>query len=146
MNWKIAQSIYNKIIAKCPKETLNNNQKKVAENYSLRMSNARSATMSEHEIGGTTGFRIVSQNYETAKRMNLAGGIKFINFNTEQERYNAWQSYLTKFARFCVMLDESTKLAPYMDDYTEPWTDERFKRYFGLTDIEWQLIDTVIKD
>ena len=146
MNWKIAQSIYNKIISKCPIGTLNTNQKKNPINYSLRMSIARYATMSEHEIGGTTGFRLVSQNYENAKKTHLAGGIKFINFSSETERYNAWQSYLTKFARFCVMLDESTKLAPYMGDYTEPWTDERFKQYFGLTDIEWQLIDTVIKD
>ena len=54
-------------------------------------------------------------------------------------------SYHTKFSKFCISLDESTKLAPYMGDYTEPWTDERFKQYFELTDIEWQLIDTVIK-
>ena len=144
MKWKIVQSIYNKIIVKCPVETLNTGQKRNPENYSLRMSTARSATMSEHEIGGTTGFRLVSRNYETACRTNLAGGIKFLNFNSEQERYNAWQSYLTKFARFCVMIDESTKLAPYMDDYSEPWTDKRFKEYFGLNDIEWQLIDMVI--
>ena len=73
MNWKIAQSIYNKIISKCPIGTLNANQKKNPINYSLRMSIARSATMSEHEIGGTTGFRLVSQNYETAKKTHLAG-------------------------------------------------------------------------
>ncbi|MGD7646364.1 hypothetical protein, partial [Ralstonia pseudosolanacearum] len=119
-------------------------QKKNPANYSLRMSTARSATMSEHEIGGTTGFRLVSQNYATAKRTNLAGGIKFLNFDTDIERYNAWQSYLTKFARFCVALDESTKYAPYMSDYTQPWTDQRFFDYFELDNLEQQLINTVI--
>lgn len=88
---------------------------------------------------------LVSKNYSTAIQTTLSNNIRFLNFNTEQERYNAWQSYLTKFARFCICMDESTKLAPYMGDYTEPWTDERFKQYFELTDIEWQLIDTVIK-
>ena len=88
----------------------------------------------------------VSTNYKTACAGKPSGHTRFLNFSSETERYNAWQSYLTKFARFCICMDESTKLAPYMGDYTEPWTDERIKQYFGLTDIEWQLIDTVIKD
>jgi len=144
-HYEIARSIYHKVIAKCPQGTYISKLQKLPQNFSLRMSTARSATMSEHTDGGTTGFRLVSQNYSTAQRTNNAGGIAYINFNTEQERYNAWQSYLTKFARFCVCIDESTKLAPYMEDYREPWTDERFKQYFELTDIEWQLIDTIIK-
>lgn len=152
MNWKIAQSIYNKIISKCPIGTFNNVVVKNAQNYSLRFCLTRrfTTTCAEGALEGRRDprnfYKIVSMNYTTARQQHLAGGIKFINFSSETERYNAWQSYLTKFARFCVMIDESTKLAPYMDDYSEPWTDERFKEYFGLTDIEWQLIDTVIKD
>ena len=151
MKWEIAKSICNKITNKYPIELLKNNFCVNPQTYSLRICNTRDTTSApgrnNHNGGsGGTGYRIVSKNYETAKKTHSAGGIKFLNFNTEQERYNAWQSYLTKFARFCIMLDESIKLAPYMDDYTEPWTDERFKQYFGLTDIEWQLIDTVIKD
>ena len=88
----------------------------------------------------------MSQYYTTVCSTKYAKNVRYLNFNSEQERYNAWQSYLTKFARFCIMLDESTKLAPYMNNYTEPWTDKRFKEHFKLTDIEWQLIDTVIKD
>jgi glucuronate isomerase len=30
-------------------------------------------------------------------------------------------------------MDESVKLAPYMGDYTKPWTNARFCEYFGIT-------------
>lgn len=99
----------------------------------------------EHDPNGTASFKLVCTQYNSAIQNHVCGHVRFLNFNTEEERYDAWQSYLTKFARFCICMDESTKLAPYMGDYTEPWTDERFKQYFELTDIEWQLIDTVIK-
>lgn len=153
MNWKIAQSIYNKIISKCPIGTFNNTVVKTPNNYSLRFCLSRATTQTP-TMGNKTGgqmrieeaFKITSKHYDVAKRTNPGSVNKFLNFNTEQERYNAWQSYLTKFARFCVMIDESTKLAPYMGDYTEPWTDKRFKEYFELTDIEWQLIDRIISE
>lgn len=145
MNWKIAQSIYNKITNKCPIGKLNNASERPDINkFSMKYYVARSHVSVGINPGGCTHYRIVSQNYTTTCQNQVTSGAKFLNFNTEQERYNAWQSYLTKFARFCVMLDESTKLAPYMDDYSEPWTDKRFKEYFELTDIEWQLIDKVI--
>lgn len=99
-----------------------------------------------HDLNGTQLYLLMSKYYTTAIQVNLSQNVRFLNFNSEIERKNAWMSYHTKFSKFCISLDESTKLAPYMDDYTEPWTDERFKQYFGLTDIEWQLIDTVIKD
>lgn len=142
MNWKIAQSIYNKIISNCPQGTYQQQLTKTPiTNYPL--SSRYGCFFCD---GNSAHDYNVSTNYKTACAGKPSGHTRFLNFSSETERYNAWQSYLTKFARFCVMLDESTKLAPYMDDYTEPWTDERFKQYFGLTDIEWQLIDTVIKD
>ena len=151
---KIVVSIWYKIKEKNPLQKFNSIlTKEPISNFPLRICIIRDTIhtpFGHHKTGGVIkiedAFKIVSKNYTTATNIKLAAGVKFLNFNTEQERYNAWQSYLTKFARFCICMDESTKLAPYMGDYTEPWTDERFKQYFGLTDIEWQLIDTVIKD
>ena len=151
MKWEIAQSICNKIISKNIFDILKTKLSKTPEQYSLRMCITRTTTTwpwcrAEHGVQVTEGntFKIVSSIQTTAFSTRPAASIKYLNFSSEIERYNAWQSYLTKFARFCVMLDESTKLAPYMDDYTEPWTDKRFKEHFELTDIEWQLIDKVI--
>ena len=145
MKWEIVKSIFNKVTSKCPQGKMQQICTKIPQtDYALQIHYGVKMGVSNHN---PNGVQIpVCATYELATRNHICGHVRFLNFNTEQERYNAWQSYLTKFTRFCVMLDESTKLAPYMDDYTEPWTDERFKQYFGLTDIEWQLIDTVIKD
>lgn len=144
--WQYVQSIYQKLITKCPVGTLKNATVKPNNMlFPLKYYITRFATSDHNDNGGNNGFRICSQNYNTAIQATIVAGAKFLNFNTEQERYNAWQSYLTKFARFCIAMDESTKLAPYMDDYTQPWTDERFKEYFELTDEEWKVIDETIK-
>lgn len=146
--YEIVKNIYNKVAAKNPLGTLNSVWTKSPNTqYTVRIYPTRERLQgNEHDPNQTALYKLVSMVYATNCQQNLASCVRFLNFNTEQERHNAWQSYLTKFARFCICMDESTKLAPYMDDYTEPWTDERFKQYFGLTDIEWQLIDTVIKD
>lgn len=138
---EIVKNIYKKVITKCPVGTFRNMTEKTANNYSL--STYYGVSFDERK---GTNLMVCSPNATTAFSTNTGIHTRFLNFNTEQERYNAWQSYLTKFARFCIAMDESTKLAPYMEDYREPWTDERFKQYFELSDIEWQLIDTVIKD
>lgn len=138
-NWKIARSIYNKITSKCPTGTYQSKLQLNPGMFGLRQKYGVAWCTHGNEIP-------VSNNYTTATTRTTGGHVRFLNFNTEQERYNAWQSFLTKFVRFCVMLDESTKLVPYMSSYIEPWTDKRFKEHFELTDVEWQLIDTVIKD
>ena len=145
-HWKIVRSIYYKLVAKCPEGTLRTQFTKVPSGFSLRcLPEARMCGECSHDPNATGGFLLVSKNYLTAKSTNAAVNVRYLNFDTEQERYNAWQSYLTKFARFCICMDESTKLAPYMGNYTQPWDDQRFYAYFGLTQPEIQLIETVIK-
>ena len=34
---------------------------------------------------------------------------------------------------------------PFMNDYTKPWTDDRFKKYFKLTKEEWNNIENIMK-
>lgn len=152
-HWKIVKSIYDKVVAKCPQGTFDASlNKSVSSNYPLRICITHNTVKYPIGTGKTGGainlkdaFKITSKHYATATKTTVAAGIKFLNFNTEVERYNAWQSYLTKFARFCISMDESSKLAPYMVNYTQPWDDQRFYAYFGLTQPEIQLIETVIK-
>lgn len=151
-HWKIVKSIWQKVEAKNPQGTLSAHlTTSPVSQYTVRMCITRrfvttcSEGASEAKRDPKNFYKIVSMNFNTMIRQDKAGGIHFLNFNTDVERYNAWQSYLTKFARFCICMDESTKLAPYMDDYTQPWDDQRFYAYFGLTQPEIQLIETVIK-
>ena len=105
MNWKIAQSIYNKIISNCPQGTYQQQLTKTPiTNYPL--SSRYGCFFCD---GNSAHDYNVSTNYKTACAGKPSGHTRFLNFSSETERYNAWQSYLTKFARFCVMLDESTK-------------------------------------
>lgn len=140
-NWEIVKSIYCKIITKCPEGTFMANQVKNPQGFALRTYYGISVQKDGRK---TICDRPVPITYNKAIIMSTGLHVRFLNFTTDMERYNAWQSYFTKFARFCFILDESMKLSPYMNNYTKPWTDERFKQYFELTDIEWQLIDTVI--
>lgn len=143
-HWKIVKSIWQKVEAKNPVGKIRGMFSKTPSGFSLRCL-PEAQLSGQHSTGGSTGFRMVSRDYNTVCSQKFAQNVRFLNFNTDVERYNAWQSYLTKFARFCICMDESTKLAPYMNNYTQPWDDQRFYEYFGLNKIEIQLIETVIK-
>lgn len=153
-NWKIVQSIYNKVITYCYNKTngfktpWKLHQIKTDEPNSLFA--LRIAWGGTFDIaranGGSRNNRLVSTNYQTSCNQTPGTNVRFLNFTTDQERYNAWQSYLTKFARFCIAMDDSTKLAPYMDNYQQPWDDQRFYQHFGLTDTEIWVIENTIKD
>lgn len=144
-HWKTVKSIWEKVEAKNPIGKIRGMFSKTPSGFSLRCLPEANVSSSGGHDKNATNRGLVSYNYETVKSTAHATNVRYLNFNTEEERYNAWQSYLTKFARFCICMDESTKLAPYMDNYTQPWDDQRFYEYFGLNKIEIQLIETVIK-
>jgi len=122
--------------------------------FPLKYYITRAVTSDANTKGGNKGFRLVTKVQSTAFDGKTGAGCKFLNFNTAITRNNAWESYLTKFSRFCIAMDESIKLALYMDDYTEPWTNKRFCDYFGITgyiddehavhNSEWETILNVI--
>lgn len=151
--WKIVKSIYDKVITKYSQGNFDLQLNKITtSNYPLRICITHNTVKYPIGTGKTGGvikledaFKITSKHYTTATKTTVAAGVKFLNFNTENERKNAWASYLTKFTRFCIAMDESTKLAPYMNDYTKPWDDKRFYEYFGLTDEEIDVIEKTIK-
>ncbi len=73
-----------------------------------------------------------------------------IKFNTETELENFIESTKTKFFRYLVYemhrdVHVPNKYLPFMEDYTEPWTDERFYEYFKLTPEEIKTIEDTIK-
>lgn len=145
-SWKIVKSIYEKVVAKCPVGTYQSKlTKNPKTNFALRQ-NYGMAFSDHNSNGGCNGFRCVRQFFNSCLATTENPHVRFLNFATEQERYNAWQSYLTKFARFCVAMDESTKLVPYMDNFQQPWDDQRFYQHFGLTAEEIWVIENTIKD
>lgn len=138
---KMLENIMNKIITKCPMNTFVCAQKKNPEKYALRTFYG----ISVQKDGRTTVCdRPVPANYSKACISTIGLHVRFLNFNTDNERFNAWQSYFTKFARFCFLVDETMKYSPYMNDYTQPWTDQRFFDHFELDALEQQFINTVI--
>ncbi len=83
------------------------------------------------------------------------------HFNTEVEAVNFENSLATTFYHFIVLhtkWNQHTpfKYLPYMQDYTQPWTDKRFCEYFGITgyiddehaesNSEWEIILNAMKD
>ena len=59
----------------------------------------------------------------------------YIEFETENEAKNwclSWNSNFLRFAQIIQSIDGNRrcKYTPYMEDYTKPWTDERYCEYF----------------
>ena len=72
-----------------------------------------------------------------------------IKFDSEYEAYNFIHSYDTVFAKIVHLYSVTgvniNKLnILWMKDYTQPWTDERFKDYFNITDEEWKEIEEIM--
>lgn len=73
------------------------------------------------------------------------GGAHF-EFDTEDERKNFYSCYNSQFMQwYCNLIntDHHTHCSkiPYFNDFTKPWTNEMFKKYFDLTDEEWSRIE-----
>jgi len=72
-----------------------------------------------------------------------------IKFETENELENFINSIGTKFFRYymskihiCIQVYQ--QYIPFMNDYTEPWTDKRFYEYFNITEDEQEIIEKEI--
>ena len=84
-----------------------------------------------------------------------------IKFDTEIEAKNFENSTKTIFYKYIfstMKIDSHTpfQYLPYMQDYTQPWTDKRFCEYFGITGYidddhavpgsEWEIILNTMKE
>ncbi len=73
-----------------------------------------------------------------------------IKFVSEAELNNFIKCTETKFWKYLILnlqysMSVPNKYLPFMEDYTEPWTDERFYEYFKLTPEEIKTIEDTIK-
>ena len=73
-------------------------------------------------------------------------------FKTKAETENALQYITTRFFRFLVLLIKNTQDAPKrvysfvpMQDFSEPWTDEKLYKKYGLTADEISFIESMIR-
>lgn len=98
---------------------------------------------------------ITSKKYEKALAVKYGKRPQDVNtlaFDTENERKNFYDSTFTIFYKFLISLCRDGQTAtscyyalPVMDDYTEPWTDERFYQFFNITKEEQAFIEETMK-
>ena len=105
-----------------------------------------------HGHQGTKDFYdFVSPIIEVAKSKKASSGHHTVNFSTEKEATNFFNSLCTKFYRFinkCIKFDMNVpwRYAPYLGDYTHPWTDKDLYEYFDLTPEEIYIIESEIDE
>ena len=95
-------------------------------------------------------YEFTSPRLDVAKSKKTSCGHRTVNFETEDESINFFNSLQTKFYKFinvCIKRDMHVhwKYAPWLGDYTHPWTDEDLYKYFELTDDEIAIIEDEIK-
>lgn len=103
--------------------------------------------------GERTEFDIVTPQYKFVKDLRPED-------MTESEFINWHRSCATKFMKYCNFLTRrgcgiKARFLPYMQDYTKPWDDKRFCKYFGITGFisdteaepnsEWEIILNTMK-
>jgi len=74
-----------------------------------------------------------------------------IKFNTKNEAENFINSTFTEVFQFFNYLTKTDqhihfKYLPFMDDYSKPWTNERFKKYFNLSEDQMDFIMNTMKE
>jgi hypothetical protein len=72
-----------------------------------------------------------------------------IKFNTENEAQNFYDSWKTQFSRWLsrrFLFDQHIQLQflPWMEDYTKPWDDIRFYKYFNIMPDEQKIIEAMM--
>ena len=89
-------------------------------------------------------FDICTPQYELMKGRRPAS-------MKESDFINWHNSCNTKFMKYCNLLTRQgchlcPQYLPFMGDYSQPWTDERFYEYFKLTKEEINIIETTMKE
>ena len=108
--------------------------------------------MGHGHVGSADYYDLISPKKELARRTNvkhngnIGTGLGTANFNTDVEAENFRLSLGTTFVKFCVSLVKTNIRNPYcaiplMHDYIEPWTDERFYKFFNITPDEQKVIE-----
>ena len=178
-NYKNCENdIIDRILSIMPDNMSNHLQMSIPNNWSLVMSmmvggsGGRLATCSSwnseydkyvyHNNKNNNG-----QTYEEYRKSKCWGNVKpraeacHFEFATEDELRNFYNALQSKFFRYVftaslVDVNVHPEFYPYMQDYTQPWTDKRFCEYFGITgyiddenaepNSEWEIILNTMKE
>ena len=95
-------------------------------------------------------YELTSPRLDVAKSKKTSCGQHTVNFETEEESINFFNSLQTKFYKFinvCIKRDMHVhwQYIPWLSDYTHPWTDNDLYKYFNLSDDEIRIIEDEIK-
>ena len=100
--------------------------------------------------GNKDFYEFASPRLDVAKSKKTSCRQHTVNFETEEESINFFNSLQTKFYKFinvCIKRDMEIpwQYTPWLDDYTHQWTDDDLYQYFELTDDEIKIIESEIK-
>lgn len=95
-------------------------------------------------------YEFISPQLDVAKSKKTSCGHCTVNFETEEESINFFNSLQTKFYIFinrCIKCDMHIpwRYTPWLGDYTHPWTDDDLYKYFNLSEDEIKIIEDEIK-
>lgn len=148
------KSIYNKVKDKKLK-TLLNAKEKCPVDFSIKVSE------NHGHPGSNDEYDIISPDIKIAYSTKISSQSVFFNFKSENEAENFRQSLMTTFMKYLRYIERNSthiyiREYPYMEDYTQPWTNQRFCEYFGITGFisdteaepgsEWEEILNTMKD
>lgn len=113
--------------------------------------------MGHGNVGAADYYDLISPKKEIARRINvkhngnIGTGLGTANFDTDVEAENFRLSLGTTFVKFCVSLVKTNIRNPYcaiplMNDYIEPWTDERFCKFFNIPPEEYNIITKTMEN
>lgn len=85
--------------------------------------------------------------FSKIKGSNIPMSIKFNTVEEAQNFIDSTNTEVFQFFNFLTKLDVHVQLKylPFMDDYTQPWTNERFQKYFDITNEEMIFIRETMK-
>ena len=95
-------------------------------------------------------YDFTSPDIKLAKSTKGGSCSHTVNFDTDEEADNFFYSLQTNFYKFiniCVKQSMNVPwvFAPWLGDYTHPWTDEMLYEYFGLNEEEIDIIEKDVK-
>lgn len=111
----------------------------------------------DNKVNGVNYRRYISSISSSARstmkqfNIDLDSPMKFsVKFNTTYEAENFYDSLNTNFVKYVIYLNIHGQNVywhriPFMEDYSMPWTDERFYDYFGICSNDRKIIEETIK-
>ena len=84
--------------------------------------------------------------YEKKEGIPIPFSIKFNTENEAQNFYDSWNTTFSKWLSRRFLFDQHIQLQflPWMEDYSKPWDDARFYKFFNITPEEQKVIEETI--